>query len=126
MLTRSTTHQRIFLALQPVDMRGGFDRLTGHVRAAGLDPRHGDLFVFLSKRRTHLKVLTHDGSGVVVLYKRLSRGTFHYVGPRGDARPIVLDAAQLATMLDGQAIAGQERSDVVGGPGPGIDTDGGA
>ena len=30
-----SSNQRIFLAIEPVDMRGGFDRLAGRVRAAG-------------------------------------------------------------------------------------------
>ena len=67
-----TGPQRIYLAAEPVDMRGGFDRLAGRVRSAGLDLYGGHLFVFVSKRRTHLKVLTWDGSGLVVLYKRLA------------------------------------------------------
>ena len=59
---------RISLALEPVDMRGGFERLSGRVRAAGLDLYGGHLFVFVSRRRTHLKLLTWDGTGLVVLH----------------------------------------------------------
>ena len=58
--------QRIYLAAQPVDMRGGFDRLAGRVTRAKLDLYGGHLFVFVSKRRTHLKILTWDGTGLVV------------------------------------------------------------
>jgi hypothetical protein len=68
-MLNQTPGQRIYLAAEPVDMRGGFDRLAGRVRAAGLDLYAGHLFVFVSVRRTHLKVLTWDGSGLVVFYK---------------------------------------------------------
>ena len=56
--------QQIFLATEPVDMRGGFDRLAARVQQAGLELYTGHLFVFVSRRRTHLKILTHDGTGL--------------------------------------------------------------
>jgi transposase len=68
--------QQIFLAVEPVDTRGGFDRLAGRVLHAGLDLYAGHLFVFVSRRREHLKNLTWDGSGLLILYKRLSKGRF--------------------------------------------------
>ena len=102
--------QQIFFATEPVDMRGGFDRLAGHVVQAGLDLYAGHLFVFLSKRRTHLKVLTFDGSGMVVLYKRLSRGRFPLPVVPPDARTPTLDAAALAALLDGLQVVGEQRS----------------
>ena len=102
--------QRIYLACAPVDMRGGFDRLAGRVRTAGLDLYGGHLFVFVSRRRTHLKVLTWDGSGLVVLYKRMGRGKF--VLPGGDGAPgtTTLDATAFATLLRGSETVGVRRS----------------
>jgi transposase len=97
-----STEQRIYLAAEPVDMRGGFDRLSGRVRAAGLDLYGGHLFVFISRRRTHLKVLTWDGSGLVVYYKRLSRGKFVPPVDELGRRPATLDAVALATLLRGK------------------------
>ncbi len=46
---------RIFLDPEPVNMRAGFDRLAARVISADHDLSTGHLFVFLSKRRTHLK-----------------------------------------------------------------------
>lgn len=109
MLTPRPT-QQIFLATEPVDMRGGFDRLAGRVLQAGLDLYAGHLFVFLSKRRTHLKVLTWDGTGVVVLYKRLERGVFTRPDVGTDARTATLDPAALAALLGGLDIHGEPRS----------------
>ncbi len=106
----ATGQQRIYLAAEPVDMRGGFDRLAGRVKTAGLDLYGGHLFVFVSRRRTHLKVLTWDGSGLVVLYKRLGRGKF--VRPLGNdgARAGTLDARSFATLLRGAETVDVRRS----------------
>lgn len=105
-----TSKQRIYLAAEPVDMRGGFDRLSGRVRAAGLDLYAGHLFIFVSRRRTHLKVLTWDGSGLVVLYKRLGRGKFVPPVDKDGQRPATLDAAAFATLLRGALTVGVRRS----------------
>lgn len=98
--------QRIFLAVEPVDMRGGFDRLAGRVLQAGLDLYAGHLFVFLSKRRTHLKILTWDGTGMVVLYKRLAEGRFQLPTVPTGARTADLDPATLAALLEGCSVRG--------------------
>lgn len=125
MLTPRPT-QQIFLATDPVDMRGGFDRLAGRVMQAGLDIYAGHLFVFLSKRRTHLKVLTWDGTGMVVLYKRLARGVFTRPDVATDARTATLDAAALAALLDGLDIPGGQRSQSAARPRSPLDTRSGA
>jgi len=105
-----SSNQRIFLAIEPVDMRGGFDRLAGRVRAAGLDLYAGHLFVFLSRRRSHLKVLTWDGSGIVVLYKRLGRGQFARVTASDGARTVTLDPLAFAELLRGATTLSVARS----------------
>ncbi|EYE99983.1 IS66 family insertion sequence element accessory protein TnpB [Chondromyces apiculatus] len=67
----------IFVALEPVDMRFGFERLGALVRERMMrEPRSRALFVFFGKRRQSVKVLTWDGTGVVLCYKRLDRGLF--------------------------------------------------
>lgn len=109
MLT-TTSEQRIYLAAEPVDMRGGFDRLAGRVKRAGLDLYAGHLFVFVSKRRTHLKILTWDGSGIVVLYKRLGRGKFILPVGEDGRRPATVDAAAFASLLRGAETLGVRRS----------------
>lgn len=116
-----TPKQRIYLAAEPVDMRGGFDRLSGRVRAAGLDLYAGHLFIFVSRRRTHLKVLTWDGSGLLVLYKRLGRGKFVPPVDKDGQRPATLDAAAFATLLRGAQTVGVRRSLSSRRPNGGID-----
>lgn len=65
---------RVFVCVEPQDMRRGFDRLALTVRSEmGGDPRSGALFVFLSRRADRLKLLWWDHNGFAVLYKRLHR-----------------------------------------------------
>lgn len=67
----------IFVGLEPIDLRWGFDRLAGLVEdRLGRVARGGALFVFFGKRRTAMKVLFFDGTGLCLFYKRLDRGTF--------------------------------------------------
>lgn len=114
-------NQQIYLATEPVDMRGGFDSLAARVRQAGLELYAGHLFVFVSKRRTHLKVLTWDGTGMLVLYKRLGRGCFKLPDVPTNTRTATLDPAALATLLDGLQFPGVARSKSRTPPPPAID-----
>ena len=68
---------RIFLSVEPVDMRAGFERLSNLVgEVLKEDLREGALFVFTNRRHTRLKVLCFDGTGTWLLCKRLEKGTF--------------------------------------------------
>lgn len=61
----------------PCDMRKSFDGLTGLVRnELHRDPGSGDVFVFLNRARTHIKLLHWEAGGFVLYYKRLEKGTF--------------------------------------------------
>ena len=97
------TGVQIFVALEPIDLRFSFDRLSGiALDQIGYDPRSGALFVFYSRRRDALKVLFFDGSGMCQFYKRLDRGTFKVPdAPTDGARHIELDDATLEALLDG-------------------------
>lgn len=87
---------RIFVCVEPQDMRRSFDGLSLAAREhLGEDPESGALFVFVNKRRNRLKVLWFDQNGYCLLYKRLHRARF--VLP--DVRTI--DAKLLASILRG-------------------------
>ena len=93
----------IFVGLEPVDLRWGFDRLAGIVeervaRAA----RSGALFVFFGKRRDAMKLLFHDGTGFCLFYKRLDSGTFRVPEAlEPGATTVSLDEDMLDDLLDG-------------------------
>jgi transposase len=96
----------IFVALEPVDMRFSFDRLSGIAKEhVGYDARCGALFVFFGRRRDALKILFFDGTGMCQFYKRLDRGTFKLPEPeRATDRHVEVDDVTLEALLDGIAV----------------------
>jgi transposase len=67
----------IYVALEPVDMRLGSERLGALVREKmRAEPRSRALFVFVGKRGHSMKVLTWDGTGMIVIHKKLDAGRF--------------------------------------------------
>ena len=113
---------RIFLSPAPTDMRRGFDGLAALVTAAGLDVFSGHLFVFLSRNRDRIKILTWDRGGFVLWAKRLERGRFKLPALDPAARAVSLDAGQLAMILDGVDLAQVRRSKPWTPPNRTIDT----
>jgi transposase len=97
---------QIFVALEPVDMRCGFERLSGLARErVGYEARCGALFVFFGKRRETVKILFFDGTGMCLFYKRLDRNTFALPdAPAPGLTHLEVDDATLETLLDGIAI----------------------
>jgi transposase len=85
----------VYVALEPVDMRFGYERLGGIVRERmQSEPRSRALFVFVGKRGHTMKVLTWDGTGAIVVHKKLDAGKFELPRPtrHGDQHVIVSDA----------------------------------
>ncbi len=98
----------VFLAIDPVDMRKGFHGLTSLTESIlSQNPLSGHWFVFINRRRDRVKILTWDGSGFCIYYKRLERGTFELPrldradqqGP--DQQSIELTGSQLSSILYG-------------------------
>ena len=99
---------KIRLAVEPVDMRAGFERLSAMVaHVLGEDLRGGALYVFCNRRRTRIKVLFFDGSGTWLLCKRLERGTFAWpkAAEAGTAK-LVLAPEAFAMLTDGIDLRG--------------------
>jgi transposase len=93
---------RIYLAVEPADMRKGFDALAALVRDhLGHDPLGGGLFLFLSRRRDRLKILYWDRDGYALWYKRLEEGTFRIPIRRQETQGIELKPSELAMLLEG-------------------------
>jgi transposase len=92
---------RVFVAVEPVDMRGSFDALAGAVRRLGLDPVDGHLYLFFNRRRRLAKALWFDGSGWCLLSKRLEAGSFQ-LPPLSDTEDrLHIDGATFTSLLAG-------------------------
>jgi len=84
-------------------MRKSFNGLSGLVRnELGKEPAGGDVFVFLNKTRTHLKLLHWERGGFVLYYKRLEQGTFAQPSFRDGESHI--SWPQLVLMMEGIVI----------------------
>jgi len=80
-------------------MRKSFDGLCGLIKS-GLkkDPLSGDVFVFVNRRRTLMKLILWDRNGFLLCYKRLEEGTFE-LPPDGEPT-----WAQMTMMLEGVSL----------------------
>lgn len=93
--------RRIFLCVQPADMRCSFDGLAARVRGhLQEDPCSGSWYVFINRRRTQLKLLAFEPSGYCVWSKRLEQGQFAQRGARGQTK-IALCATEWLALLEG-------------------------
>jgi transposase len=103
---------RIYLVAEPTDMRNQMDGLAAKIRRWGGDPFDGHLYVFLSKRRDRVKILTWSRGGFVLWYKRLEKSRFRMPPVDTEAKTMTLDAGQLAMLLDGIDFSRVKRSKV--------------
>jgi transposase len=99
---------KVLLALEPCDLRKSFNGLHGlATERLGEDPRQGALFVFTNRRRTRLKMLCWDGTGLWVLSKRLEKGTFSWPRHVEPGRSkLSLTPQALALLTDGVDLRG--------------------
>lgn len=101
----SSSGRRIFLARAPTDMRKSFDTLANLVREdLHADPLAGDVFLFVSKNRQRLKVLTWDVSGFWLCAKRLESGRFAVPQEPLHGSPqrrVQLSVAEVQALLEG-------------------------
>jgi transposase len=110
---------RVYLCLEPTDMRRSFDGLCRMVREfVGADPLSGDLFVFRSKRGDRVKLLYWVGDGLAIWYRRLEEGTFVFPKLEGAGlawsrvagkQGLEIRSADLAMLLDGVDLASVKR-----------------
>jgi len=91
---------RVLVATKPVDFRKGAEGLIALVREQlRQDPFSGSLFIFRAKRADRVKIVAWDGSGLVLVWKRLEQAAFRWP-PISDG-VMQLTPAQLAALFDG-------------------------
>jgi len=92
---------KIFVCKEPTDMRSSYDSLFARVKTVlQKDPFSGHLFLFINRARTSCKCLYYDGTGLVIISKRLENGTFSQINPfyKGE---IVLTEAEFGLFFEG-------------------------
>ena len=98
---------RIFVAVEPVDMRKQFNGLWSATQEKlQEDPKSGAVFCFINKERTRLKLLYWDGTGVWVLAKRLEQGRFSWPTPSEKKTKLALTPEALALLIGGVELKG--------------------
>jgi transposase len=91
---------RVMVATQPVDFRKGAEGLVAPVRERmRIDPFSGVIYVFRAKRADRVKLIFWDGTGIVLVAKRLEDGKFRWPAIRDGV--MRLSAAQLQALLEG-------------------------
>lgn len=94
---------RLFVATTPINMRRSFEGLSNEVRCVlGEDPLSGHLFVFLNRRKNHVKMLLWTRGGFTILQKKLELGTFAFATRlKPDLPRLEVGAHELAMLLEG-------------------------
>lgn len=91
---------RVLVATKPIDFRKGADSLASLARETlGHDPFTGVVLVFRAKRAERVKIVTWDGTGLVMVWKALDEGAFKWP-PISDG-VMRLSSAQLSALLEG-------------------------
>jgi transposase len=107
---------RIYLCVEPADMRRGFDTLATAVKEfLKHDPFSGNLFLFVSRGKDRMKILLWEKDGFCLWYKRLEEGVFKVPAVKPGAGQAVaasveLKASELAMLLEGIDLKSIKRS----------------
>lgn len=92
---------KIFVCKEPTDMRSSYDSLFARVKTIlQKDPFSGHLFLFINRTRTSCKCIYYDGTGLVIISKRLENGTFSQINPFYKSE-IVLTEAEFGLFFEG-------------------------
>lgn len=102
MLFGISGNARLFLYCMPTDMRKGFDGLSGLVtNKLGQNPLSGDIFIFVNRTRTLVKILVWDQTGFAIWHKRLEQGTFEMPNIEKAQNSIEITRQKLMLILEG-------------------------
>ena len=86
-------------------MRKGFDSLSGIVAShMQCNACSGDIFIFLNRNRTHIKLLLWEGDGFSLYYKRLEQGAYELPVCSGSDTSMPIAAQQLQFILQGVSL----------------------
>ena len=94
-----TPHQKLLLAVHPIDFRKGMDRLIAVCeQQLGIAPDDGSFFIFRNKKFTAVKIIIYDGQGYWLCMKRFSHGKLQW-WPKNQDDVFNISAQQLQVLL---------------------------
>jgi transposase len=97
-----TSSHHYYLCPGSCDMRKGFDTLCGVVRSEmHRNPLSGEVFIFMNKSRTTIKLLHWERGGLVIYHKRLERGRFSLPVFNETTRSYTLSWRDLVLIIEG-------------------------
>lgn len=97
-----TDHHQYFLYSSPADMRKSIDGLCGIVcNELGRQVNYKDVFIFVNKRGSHIKLLLQEADGFTLLFRRLHKGRFIMPDIVEGEGAIQMSATDLLSMLSG-------------------------
>jgi transposase len=86
-------HRRYYWYHGAADMRKSFDGLAGLVTEQMQQPLlSGSVFIFMNRKRNQVKLLTWEGDGLSIYYKRLEKGVYD--------QPVVVNATQTYVQME--------------------------
>lgn len=104
------SRSRYLLYTQPADMRKSFDGLSGLVRnTLGRNPLDGEVYVFMNRDRTLIKLLVWDRTGYSIYSKRLERGSFERPRSATSENSVTLSWDELVLILEGIRLSSVRR-----------------
>ena len=92
---------KVYVSKEPTDMRASYDTLFAKAKGVlNQDLFSGHLFLFINSKRSSIKCLYYDGTGFVIISKRLEKGLFSRINPlyRGE---VVMTTAEFALFFEG-------------------------
>jgi transposase len=98
-MLKLTPHQRLLLAVKPLDFRCGIDRITSICKQSlKLDPFSGMVFAFTNRKQIAVKILVFDSNGFWLCLKRFSKGKLAWWPTEGQD-PMEVQAEALSVLL---------------------------
>lgn len=84
------------------DMRKSFDALCGLVNQhCQSNILRGGVYIFVNRKRNQIKLLTWEGDGLAIYYKRLEKGVYELPCIAANSNYATIDAVQLQLILQG-------------------------
>ena len=92
---------KVFVCKEPTDMRASYDTLFAKAKGVlAQDPFSGHLFLFMNSKRNSVKCLFYDGTGLVIIAKRMEQGLFSRINPMHKGE-LTMTAAEFALFFEG-------------------------